>query len=401
MGHSSFVIPSFPHSTFFSFPRAPAYRGHSTQPTNHPSWMAMGNGPPQTRIRKQSKNTKMKTTLKTLVCAALCCAAASAFAAPGNETIAITAQSTAHGVNPSGSPKSKQWLYVICLPSGGTLSDTLPISCQGQNTSGDPGDSTTVSFTDTGDDLGITGTGSFMMSDTDDVTRNIVLNKSGLADGTYNANVQISVPPGDNFAVTHDSIRIQVVVGRCKVPQMTCWFTDSDYNNLFNCDMQEVTGDSGGTFQIVKNARGKVAATNPGQFYYNMLVPNTTGSDQTVTVDLSATGLSSHGAQAVHAASFDPDSGFPAETDWLYVNSSGAPCGPTGGCTMTIPEGQVLFVTWHLAFGSTGSQAPSVWNNICGAINNPSVSATGGVIPMAPSTLSGSCTANAAGYLKQ
>ena len=40
-----------------------------------------GNGPPQTRIRKQSENTKMKTTLKTLIYA-LCCAAASAFAVP-------------------------------------------------------------------------------------------------------------------------------------------------------------------------------------------------------------------------------------------------------------------------------------------------------------------------------
>jgi len=44
--------------------------------------MAKGIGLPQTIIRKQSEITKMKTTLKTLICTALCCAASSAFAVP-------------------------------------------------------------------------------------------------------------------------------------------------------------------------------------------------------------------------------------------------------------------------------------------------------------------------------
>jgi hypothetical protein len=60
-----FVIRSTPareffrSSAFFSFPRAtPQLRDRPTQPTNHPSWMAMGIGPPQTTF-KQTNNYKV------------------------------------------------------------------------------------------------------------------------------------------------------------------------------------------------------------------------------------------------------------------------------------------------------------------------------------------------------
>ena len=340
----------------------------------------------------------MKTTLKALICTALCCAAWSAFAGgppPPADTITVTAQPSINHVNPSMS--GNHWVYMICVPHGGTLSDTLPIRLQGTDNNG-TSNSTTVSFSVNGSDLGITAPADFTMSDTDDVTKPIVLNKSGLADGDYAANVFVTVPNQDPFNVVNGHIQILVTVGGCEGPQVTCWFTDSDYNNLFNCDMQEVTGSSGGTFQIVKNARGKVAATNPGQLYYNMLVPtNTTGMDQTVTVTFGANGLSPQGAQAAHAAYIDPVTGFPPETDWLYVNSSGTPCGPSGACTLVVPAGKMLFVTWHLAFSSIGYPAPAAWNNICGDSNNPSVSATGTV----SGGLTGSCTATATGYLKQ
>lgn len=99
--------------------------------------------------------------------------------------------------------------------------------------------------------------------------------------------------------------------------------------------------------------------TDTTEFYYNMLVPtNTTGTDQSVTVTLSANGLSPQGAQSAHAAVIDPVTGFPALTDWLFVNSDGTPCGPNGPCTMVVPAGKMLFVTWHLAFSSIGSQYP-------------------------------------------
>ena len=335
--------------------------------------------------------------LKALVCTALCCAAWSAFAGPPppKDTITVTALTSTNGVNPSLA--GNHWVYHICVPSGGTLSDTLPVRFQGTDNNG-TADSTTVSFNVVGADLGVTAPGNFMMSDTDDVTKPITLSKTGLLDGTYNANVQVNVSGNFTTDPNNTFIQIQVTVGGCEGPQVTCWYTDSDYNNLFDCNMQEVTGSSGGTFQIVKNARGKVAATNPGQFYYNMLVPtNTTGTDQTVSVTLSANGLSPQGAQSAHAAVIDPVTGFPALTDWLFVNSDGTACGPNGPCAIVVPAGKMLFVTWHLAFSSIGSQAPSAWNNICGDSNNPSVNATGTV----SGGLTGSCTATASGYLKQ
>ena len=128
-----------------------------------------------------------------------------------------------------------------------------------------------------------------------------------------------------------------------------------------------------------------------------MLVPtNTTGTDQSVTVTLSANGLSPQGAQSAHAAVIDPVTGFPALTDWLFVNSDGTPCGPNGPCTMVVPAGKMLFITWVLAFSSIGSPVPAGWNPNCGDAGNPSVSATGTV----SGGLSGSCTATASGYLK-
>src|ERR1051325_10823857 len=196
----------------------------------------------------------MKTMLKALICTALCCAAWSAFAGPPppKDTITVTALTSTNGVNPSLAGNHS--VYHICVPSGGTLSDTLPVRFQGTDNNG-TADSTTVSFNVVGADLGVTAPGNFMMSDTDDVTKPITLSKTGLLDGTYNANVQVNV--SGNFT--------------------------TDPNNTL--------------IQIVKNARGKVAATNPGQFYYNMLVPtNTTGTDQTVSVTLGANGLSPQGA---------------------------------------------------------------------------------------------------------
>jgi hypothetical protein len=63
-----------------------------------------GNGPPQTTIkptiRKQLKTTKMKTTFKTLICAAICCAASFAFAAPPTSS-SQTAQSIMVNMTPN------------------------------------------------------------------------------------------------------------------------------------------------------------------------------------------------------------------------------------------------------------------------------------------------------------
>jgi hypothetical protein len=76
------------------FPRATAFRGRSTphHPVmdGHGNWSAPDNTQPNNS--KAVKNNQMKTTFKTLICVAICCAAWSAFAAPPTSS-SQTAQS--------------------------------------------------------------------------------------------------------------------------------------------------------------------------------------------------------------------------------------------------------------------------------------------------------------------
>ena len=185
--------------------------------------------------------------------------------------------------------------------------------------------------------------------------------------------------------------------------EVTCFFTDSNFLTLTDCSGASVTGKTGGRFQVVSNAKKIATATNPGQFYYNMLWSNTTGSDQSVTVNLTPSGLIPSNtnsllhpiAQAAHAYFFDTATGFTDPlADWLFVNSSGQPCGPSGPCTITVPANDTLFVTWHLAWTGIGQNALSV--NVGCANANAAISATGTVT----GGLTGSCTADALGYRK-
>ena len=55
--HSA-IRSSFDSRHSSAFPRATAYRGHSTQPTNHPSWMAMGMVRPRQELESSQKIPK-------------------------------------------------------------------------------------------------------------------------------------------------------------------------------------------------------------------------------------------------------------------------------------------------------------------------------------------------------
>jgi hypothetical protein len=350
--------------------------------------------------------------LKTFICLALTAIAIPAFAAPPKDIITVTAQTSTNGVVPtSPQPTPKTWFYVICLPSGGTLSDTLHIHFTDTNNNSTSGEIATVSFGAVGNPnltSGITVPSSIVLDDTTNTTGdvNVPLSKSGLADGTYNANLQISVSPPGSFTITHDNIHIQVTVGGACNPsaEVTCFFTDSNFLNLTDCSGASVTGNTGGRFQVVTNAKKIATATNPGQFYYNMLVSNTTGSDQDVTITLSGINLTPSNtdsllhpiAQAAHAYFFDTATGFTDPlADWLFVNSSGQPCGPSGPCTITVPANDTLFVTWHLAWTGIGQNASLI--NVGCANANAAISATGTV----SGGLTGSCTADALGYRKK
>ena len=41
------------------------------------------------------------------------------------------------------------------------------------------------------------------------------------------------------------------------------------------------------------------------------------------------------------------------------VNKDGTPCGPSGPCTITVGEGETLWVTWHLEYVTGGPTNPS------------------------------------------
>ncbi len=337
----------------------------------------------------------------------------SAVAAPPKDIITVTAQTSTNGVVPtSPQPFPKTWFYVICVPSGGNLSDTLHIHFTDTNNNSTTGEIATVSFGAVGNPnltSGITVPASIILDDTSNTTGDVAvpLSKSGLADGSYHANLQISVSPPGSFTITHDVIHIQVTVGGACNPssEVSCFFTDSNFLDLTDCSGASITGNTGGTFQVVTNAKKIATATNPGQFYYNMLWSNTTGSDQSVTVNLSAIGLAPSNtdsllhpiAQAAHAYFFDTATGFTDPlADWNFVNSFGQKCGPSGPCTITVPANNTLFVTWHLAWSGVGQ--PALWVNTGCATANAPISATGEVVG---TNIDDTCTADAKGYRKK
>jgi hypothetical protein len=355
----------------------------------------------------------MKATFKILTCALLCIAATSAFAvAPAKDNITVTALPSLSGVVPTNPPLfPHNWFYVICVPSGGSLQDTLNINFANTDGNGAPGPQGTISFNAVGNPeltSGITVPDSFCMIDDgstcpNNTTINVPISTGVLTDGTYNANLQISVVPQNGFTLSHGTIHIQVTVGgACSSPGVTCFFTDSNFQDLTDCSGAFITGNTGGRFRIVTDTRGKATATNPGQFYYNMLWSNTTGIDQVVTVNLTANNLIPSNtdsllhpiAQAAHAYFFDTLTGFTDPyADWQFVNTQGQPCGPSGPCTITVPAGDTLFVTWHLVYSHL--RQPTIGVGVGCANANAAISATGEVMGTG---IDDTCTADALGY---
>jgi len=323
-------------------------------------------------------------------------AAGQLVAQPPKDTLVVTAQ-TSFGSAGSVSPTvpgnaPNQWFYAFSLSSGGSLSQTFPVDFQLNNTNNNTPQSVTVSFNAVGGLGGsVTVPGSFSISD-NGVTQsyNITISTGALAPGDYGANVQVKANP--NVQMPHDTIHIQVHVSN----GVSCFLTDSDFNLLKDCSGADVTTNSGGTFLIVANAKGRVVATNPGQFYYNVIWPNP-GSATTVTVTFSSSGLSPQGANAVHALTFT-SSGFVDDfSNWDMVNQDGTPCGPSGPCTITVGAGETLWVTWHLSFSGIGQSASGISASCPG---NVTVSATGTIKDSLGATLA-TCTATAKGSLKQ
>jgi hypothetical protein len=322
-------------------------------------------------------------------------------AAPKDDLVVIAQTSSGSPspvapTTPGNSPK--QWFYAFCLPSGGSLNQTFPLQIQLNNSNGSAGEWANVSFNAVGSLAGSTTppAGFSILDNSSPQNISFSVITGSLVDGNYSMNLHISATPNSKVASSHDTIHIQVVVGPgCVDSKPSCFLTSSEFDLLTDCGGGYVTADSGGTFQIVA-PKGKINATNPGQFYYNLVWTNQ-GNTQPVTIELNATSFTPQGANAVHALVFD-SSGFVTDaSNFDMVNETGTPCGPSGPCTINVPAGKTLWVTWHLQYSQIGGSSIGISSTCPG---NAVVSATG-TLKDEGGTEIGSCTAEATGYLKK
>jgi hypothetical protein len=354
-------------------------------------------------------------------------------ASPGRATPPPTAPAATFGILPGTSsplgmsatqpdPNAGIYVYTYTVTSGDALSDTIPLSVcldalsnpdsipwsdqvEVSNIAGDfAGDVSSSgspwSFDSTTSTVGGCETGSLTIA----VPAGVL---TTVGDNVYTTNVLFDTINGspnsgptklkDGFD-TPKHIQIRVNVRAADISRITCFMTDSDGNVLSKCDGSPAnqSGEQDGTFAIVTNAHNKSVATNPGQFYYNLLWRNDTGSQQIVKVNMILTGLVAQGAQAVHWLTFPTNGGGAPGFDQVI---DGNPAGATGSIkNVLVPAGDTLYVTYHLEWKGLGSPAPTT--NSCGDSANVKVKVVGTVTFGSPTTID-TCTAGAFGYLKQ
>jgi hypothetical protein len=345
-----------------------------------------------------------------LVLGAIFFAGTATKAAAPKDTLVVTAETTLGGVVPTTPGNSGQWFYAYCVVTGNTLSDTIPVAVQVEDTSGSaPGtNSYTIAFSKNGAPLSadLTLPSNFTAyNDGSTITVDISLSGTFNTSGNFPALVQVDSSPSGKLAGAPVNIHILVSVGAaCATPPATsCFLTDSEFNLLNDCSGNPVASNTGGTFQIVANGK-QIVSTNPGEFYYNLIWTNTSGSSKTVVATFTETHLNTMGANSVHAFVFD-SSGFTEDLSAFdMVNQDGTPCGPAGPCTITVPNGEILWLTWHLEYSFIGSSTSGLTTSCkaaCSSSDNGYIDATA---TLHDGTAGGSvltaCTASACGYLK-
>jgi len=360
----------------------------------------------------------MKTKLFIISLLLLALAGASTVwaAQPPSVQVTVTAlTSTPGGVVPAppgNSGNDNQWFYEYTIAPD-SLTDTLPIQICTKSTPTYDKDGNLVA---TGYPLvlkfGPVGNGGNLPGvtlpaipkfDADGCqTANIDIAATELAAGsTYNKVVEVQVDSStpDNTQVNIDGRGIHVhVIVTSGQPTVTCFVTDSSFNYLLDCSGGQVTFGNGGRFAIVANNKKVEVATNPGQFYYNIIWTNTTGVSQTVSVTFARSSVNPHGAQAIHALVFPS---FPSldATAFALVND-GIPSGADDKLeSVVVPAGDTLWVDYHLEWSGLGSPLPLGIGTSCSTANQ-SFSVTGTVKTSDGVTTFGGCTAGATGYKK-
>lgn len=358
----------------------------------------------------------MKYTSKFLMQLAVVVVATGLLAAPAlgksNAALTVTATPAAQtqdmGIN--GEQVAVNMFYAYGpLPANSSVVDHIPVQLCAASTLGVDKDGnpispypSTVAFRPHGQGGNLPGVS--MPADTvisaDGCTNvTIGISTGALAPGAYNMNIDIlvTVSPQNTTAKVDNvqNIHIQVLISD-GTSNISCFITDSSFVYLTNCAGGFVTSGSGGRFLINTNSRKIEVATNPGQFYYNVLWTNTTGSDQTVSISFGRTGVRPQGAQAIHAKTFPS---YPGVTYAEFEQVNDAIPGGNNDLiqNVVVKAGWTLWVDYHLEWNGLGATAPDGATNTCALANQAfSVTAT-----VSNASVTAQCTAGASGYLKK
>lgn len=141
---------------------------------------------------------------------------------------ALTSFGSAGHVAPTVPGNSyRQWFYVFCLPTGGSLNQTFPMQFQLNDTNGRSGESATVSFNADGSiSSATTPPTGFNISDDGAVhDKKFTVATGILADGEYTINLQIPASLSNKVNLSHDAIHIHVTVGSgCMESKPSCLY---------------------------------------------------------------------------------------------------------------------------------------------------------------------------------
>jgi hypothetical protein len=352
--------------------------------------------------------------LAVMVLLVLCISPGIGSADPPKDIFYVTAKTSTGGNSPGqqGSGDSAIWEYAYDACTGSSFTDNLVVEFSIENGNSTTGQCYIIGFTQSGNPgVDATFPASFSLCDDNVVaSKQIVITGSSLTQGTKQLNIDFSEagqgsPPPQVTEHKPKKIQVTVVVADCdSAPPPICFFTSSDFVFLYNCQGELVSDQSGGTY-ILNNKKnnGIIVATNPGQFYYNYIWENPGDAvDVKVCLD-DLENLDPHGANAVHAKTFNT-TGFTQDLDAFdMVNQDGTPCGPSGPCTINVGQGETLWVTWHLEYSHVGGSPSTPPGNSCPGSEHIGASAfllesTGICGGQDQTVIAGECKTDATGY---
>jgi hypothetical protein len=233
------------------------------------------------------------------------------------------------------------------------------------------------------------------------------LNTGILSAGNYAVNVNMTAPqaaqnPGNLQVSLNEgtqTVHIKVAVFK-PTDTVSCFLTDSEGNFLNDCAgvPANQSASSNGRFAIVVNKKNLEVATNPGQFYYNIIWRNTTAAGQYVSASFARTGVGPKGAQALHAWVTNGYLSTITPTEFDTTNEIGIPGGSDDLIgPVYVPAGSSLVVTYHLEWLGIGAAAPANCASTCTTANQlirVIGNVSGAYIPTA------TCKSEAYGYKK-